>query len=78
MYPEGRERDSDDPGRLRSDEDHEPEPRPGCDICGMPLHWTMRHGLGPVRIVSVGEFCSDACANQGCLKHEAAMSKRTA
>lgn len=47
-----------------------------CDICGAPLHWTDRHGLGPIRIVCLGEFCSDRCANEGSERHARALRTR--
>jgi hypothetical protein len=71
MYPEGRERASDDPGRLR-----EPyvEPVRCCSSCGIMIHWTDRGGRGPIRLQGVGEFCTERCADAGSLQHEAAMN----
>lgn len=44
-----------------------------CDSCGVPMHWTDRGGRGPIRIVSVGEFCSDRCATEGSQQHARSM-----
>lgn len=33
-----------------------------CGSCDVPMHWTDRGGMGPIRIPGLGEFCSDGCA----------------
>ena len=65
MYPEGRERESEDPGRLRESQDRDVSPT--CDECGQTI------GMGAKTLQGVGIACSDACLNRLCLKHEAAM-----
>jgi hypothetical protein len=47
-----------------------------CDTCGVPMHWTDRGGLGPIRIVSLGEFCSTRCADTASEQHALALQAR--
>jgi hypothetical protein len=63
------ERESDDPGRLRSDED-DTYAVARCDHCGLPL-------LGGAKsLAGVGIACSDKCLNAICLLHEQFMDRR--
>jgi len=48
-----------------------------CDICTVPLHWTDRGGRGPIRIVCLGEFCSERCATEASEQHARALQSRT-
>jgi hypothetical protein len=57
-----------DPGRLR-DALERVDP-PTCDECGKT---EIR-----ISLQGVGLFCSERCANRGCLKHERAMQKASA
>lgn len=52
------EPDSDDPGRLRTDEDYEPPPVGAvCDFCGGDVRY-------PVTLAGVGLTCSTICMNR--------------
>lgn len=48
-----------------------------CDHCTVVLHWTDRGGRGPIRIVCLGEFCSDRCANEASEQHARALQPAT-
>ena len=47
-----------------------------CDTCGAPMHWTDRGGRGPIRIVCLGEFCSERCADEASEQHALALGTR--
>jgi hypothetical protein len=47
-----------------------------CDGCGTVMHWTDRGYRGPIRIVCLGEFCSDGCATEASEQHALALRSR--
>ena len=47
-----------------------------CDTCTVAMHWTDRGGKGPIRIVGLGEFCSDRCATEASDQHALAVGGR--
>ena len=40
------------------------------------MHWTDRGYRGPIRIVCLGEFCSDGCATEASEQHALALRSR--
>jgi len=49
---------------------------PHCDTCGVSMPWTIRQYQGPIRIVLLGDFCSERCANEASEQHARAMQHR--
>jgi hypothetical protein len=65
-----RERELDDPGRLRTDEDR---PAPGCDFCD---NCGADVGFGAVSLAGLGLFCGSTCATLASMKHALTMARR--